>query len=79
MERDGTESHYGMENYPPTLAQKVEQLEHSRSHMTEHMAKAGEAILRRVGDEMTRLTYVRRCFGTSRAAVILLSNDTIQV
>lgn len=79
MESDGTESRYGMENYPPTLAQKVEQLKHSRSHMAEHMAKAGEATLRRVGDEMTRLTYLRRSFRTSRAVVMLLTNGTLQV
>ena len=79
VERDGTERDYRMEDYPPTMKEKINSLNYFRNYMSQHLSKAGEVIPTPDGDEMTRLPVVRQWIRTSRAVVMHLTNGTLQV
>ena len=80
MERDGSESYYGLETYPSILDEKVLLLKRFRSYMDKNMIKAGAAIPNRVGNEkMTRPTFVHQWIKGTRAVALHLSDGTLQV
>ncbi|XP_067124805.1 serine/threonine-protein kinase PLK1 [Centruroides vittatus] len=79
IERNGNEYFYTLQDYPQTVSKKVTLLKYFQNYMNEHLLKAGESIVPREGDEISRLPHLRAWFRTKSAIVLHLANGTLQI
>jgi len=79
IDKENIESFYTLDEYPKILNKKITLLQYFRSYMTEHLLKAGADMVKKEGDELARLPYLRTWFRTRSAIVLHLSNGTLQI
>lgn len=88
MECEGDEHHYTMDKFPDNLKDKIKNLKGAYPYMEKNLAKTGENIVTRDGDEMTRLPVLIQWLRAkkttdgipnSKAIVMHLNIGTVQV
>ncbi|KAJ6648421.1 Serine/threonine-protein kinase polo [Pseudolycoriella hygida] len=78
IDKDGTESYMTTAAYPTEMAKKMKLLTYFKSFMTELLSKAGGSVKVEQSDVVSRIPHMHAWFRTTCAAVMHLTNGSVQ-
>lgn len=79
IDKEGQESYWDVNNYPPYLEKKMKLLTYFKRYMMEHLVKAGAGVMNVEGDPISRIPHMHTWFRTMCAVVMHLTNGTVQL
>lgn len=79
IDKDGRETYYSVNDYPPHIEKKIKLLTYFKRYMTEHLVKAGANAVVVANDPLSRIPHLHTWFRTTCAVVMHLTNGTVQL
>lgn len=79
IEKNGFEQYHTIDQTPPTLEKKIKLLMYFRRYMDDHLNKAGEDLLAKDTDQLSRTPYLYQWFRSTSSVIMQLTNGTLQI
>ena len=79
IDKEGNESYFSVQQYPPKMEKKMKLLTYFKRYMSEHLVKAGANAVVKENDNVSRMPHLHTWFRTQCAVVMHLTNGTVQV